>query len=151
MPFLPLNQQHQSTEGISHVGINSHDVKQRLPEKHQLIHMGPYLKQMWHKDTLAYLISFHFFSNAFLWTIIRAVRKSRIHDRRDYLDFRRVPWFLAIAVISCHGHEYWRIIMQFQFLKGSYCLSFAVFFHFGHVPVMRHSMLETRLVVQNTV
>ena len=36
----------------------------------------------------------------------RAVRKSRIHDRRDYRDFRRVPRFLAIAVISCHGREY---------------------------------------------
>ena len=28
----------------------------------------------------------------------RAVRKSRIHGRRDYRDFRHVPWFLAIAV-----------------------------------------------------
>jgi len=26
--------------------------------------------------------------------------------------------------------------MQFQFLKGRYCLSFAVLFHFGRVPVM---------------
>jgi len=39
----------------------------------------------------------------------RAVRKSWIHDCRDYRDFRHVPWFLAIAVISCHGREYWRI------------------------------------------
>ena len=36
----------------------------------------------------------------------RAVRKSRIHDCRDYHDFRRVPLFLAIAVISCHGRVY---------------------------------------------
>jgi len=47
----------------------------------------------------------------------RAVRKSRIHDRRDYRDFRHVPWFLAIAMISCHGHEYWRIICNFRFQK----------------------------------
>ena len=26
--------------------------------------------------------------------------------------------------------------MQFQFLKGRYCLSFAVLFHFGRVPIM---------------
>jgi len=25
--------------------------------------------------------------------------------------------------------------MPFQFLKGHYCLSFAVLFHFGHAPV----------------
>jgi len=47
-------------------------------------------------------------------TICRAVRKSRIHDRRDYRDFRLLPWFLAIAVISCHGREYWRIICNFS-------------------------------------
>jgi len=47
--------------------------------------------------------------------MIRAVRKSRIHDRRDYRDFRRVLWFLAIAVILCHGRQYWRIICNFSF------------------------------------
>ena len=41
--------------------------------------------------------------------INRAVRKSRIHDRRDYRDFRRVPWFLATGVISCHSRKYWCI------------------------------------------
>ena len=38
------------------------------------------------------------------------VCKSRIHDHRDYRDFRLVPWFLAIAVTIavnlCHGHDY---------------------------------------------
>jgi len=29
----------------------------------------------------------------------RAVRKSRIHDCRDYRDFRRAPWLLAIALV----------------------------------------------------
>ena len=50
--------------------------------------------------------------------MIRAVRKSRIHDRRDYRDFRHVPWFLAIAVISCYGREYWRIICDFSFKRS---------------------------------
>jgi len=44
-----------------------------------------------------------------------AVRKSRIHVRHDYHDFRHVPWFLAIAMISCHDREYWRIICNFSF------------------------------------
>ena len=30
--------------------------------------------------------------------MIRAVRKSRIHERRAYRGFRRVPWFLAISL-----------------------------------------------------
>jgi len=50
-----------------------------------------------------------------LFVMIRAVRKSRIHDRRDYRYFHRVPWFLAIAVISCHGREYSRIICNISF------------------------------------
>jgi len=42
-------------------------------------------------------------------TIVRDVCKSRIHDRRDYRDFRLVPWFSAIAVILCHGRDYHQI------------------------------------------
>jgi len=34
--------------------------------------------------------------------------------------------------------------MQFQFLKDRYCLSFAVLFHFSHVPVMRTVIQDRR-------
>ena len=45
----------------------------------------------------------------------RDVCKSRIHDRRDYRDFRLVPWFSAIAVILCHGRDYHQNMYNFDF------------------------------------
>ena len=48
-------------------------------------------------------------------TISRDVCKSRIHDRRDYRDFRLVSWFSAIAVILCHGHDYHQNMYNFNF------------------------------------
>jgi len=48
-------------------------------------------------------------------TINRDVCKSRIHDRRDYRDFRLVPWFSAIAVILCHGRDYHQNMYNFDF------------------------------------
>jgi len=87
-----------------------------------------------------------------LFVMIRAVRKSRIHDHHDYRYFHRVPWFLAIAVISCHGREYSRdtYYMQYQFLKGRYCLSFAVLFHFGRAvnAPQRQTFSDTTLTLQ---
>jgi len=48
--------------------------------------------------------------------ISRDVCKSRIHDRRDYRDFRLVPWFSAIAVILCHGRDdYHQNMYNFDF------------------------------------
>ena len=45
----------------------------------------------------------------------RDVCKSRIHDRRDYRDFRLVPSLSAIAVILCHGRDYHRNMYNFNF------------------------------------
>ena len=47
--------------------------------------------------------------------ITRDVCKSRIHDRRDYRDFRLVPWFSTIAVILCHGRDYHQNRCNFNF------------------------------------
>ena len=45
----------------------------------------------------------------------RDVCKSRIRDRRDYRDFRLVPWFSAIAVILCHGRDYHQNMYNIDF------------------------------------
>jgi len=80
--------------------------------------------------------------------IIRAVRKSRIHNCRDYRDFRRVPWFFG------HCHDFvsrlWILAyyMQFQFLKGRYAQYFSISVVYRFCA---RSMLETRLAVWNTV
>jgi len=71
---------------------------------------------------------------------------SRIHDRRDYRDFRRVPWFLATAVISCHGHEYW-VLFAISVFKRSLLSKFAVLFHFGCVPVKRRVIQDWRHIL----
>ena len=68
--------------------------------------------------------------------ISRAVRKSQIHGRPW------LPWFSPCTVIFGHCRDFvsrpWILAyyIQFRFWKGRYCLSFAVLFHFGRVPVM---------------
>jgi len=44
----------------------------------------------------------------------RDVCKLRIHDRRDYRDFRLMPWFSAIAVILCHNRDYHNNMYNFD-------------------------------------
>jgi len=68
--------------------------------------------------------------------ICRAVRKSRIHDRRDYRHFRHVPRFFG----HCHDFDSRLWILTYYMhanfsLRGHYYLSFAVLFHFGRAPV----------------
>jgi len=52
----------------------------------------------------------------------RAARKSRDHDCREYRYFGRVPWFLAIAAILRHGHDYRRIMYKIS-TSGAYLTS----------------------------
>jgi len=52
------------------------------------------------------------------WVRSRDVCKSRIHDRRDYRDFRLVPWFPAIAVILCHGRDYHQNMYNLDFERS---------------------------------
>jgi len=65
----------------------------------------------------------------------RALRKSRIHDRRDYRDFAvyrdfwPLPWFRVTAVNI-------GVLYAISVFKRSLSLSLAVLFHFGRVPVM---------------
>jgi len=54
------------------------------------------------------------YTSALPLSISRDVCKSRIHDRRDYRDFRLVPWFLAIAMNLCHGRDYHQNLYNFD-------------------------------------
>ena len=70
----------------------------------------------------------------------RAVKTKKITNSQS----PSLPWFSPCRPTVIFGHcrdfvsRTWILAyyMQFQFLKGRYCLSFAVLFHFGRVPVM---------------
>jgi len=53
--------------------------------------LSPYVYSKWYMD--------------WIW-LYRAARKTRAHDRREYRDYGRVPWFLTIAVILRNGRDY---------------------------------------------
>jgi len=62
--------------------------------------------------------------------ISRDVCKSRIHYRRDYRDFRLVPWFSAIAAILCHSHDY----HHHRLLNSQFCINIcSAFLSWTHI------------------
>ena len=57
---------------------------------------------MWEKCTKIW----KFKQTAWYHKITSAARKSPNNDHREYRDFGREPWFLAIALILRHGRDY---------------------------------------------
>jgi len=73
--------------------------------------------------------------------IIRAVRKSWIHNRRDYRDFRCVPWFLAIAWFHVTAVNI-DVLCSISVFKGRCCLSFALLFRFSSRTIVQIPMVD---------
>jgi len=55
-------------------------------------------------------------------TLIRTIRKSRIHNR----NFPNMPRFYTIAVILCYGHHYNAVYVEFQHLRSCMCRNFKI-------------------------
>ena len=77
-----------------------------------------------------------------LLQITRDVCKSRIHDRRDYRDFRLVPWFSATAVILTKICTIWTI-------NGQFCVNICSAFLSRARKVAWLTLLPCRECIQN--
>ena len=85
--------------------------------------------------------------NALLVT--RDACKSRIHDRRDYCDFRFVPWFLALAVNLCHGRDIITEMCTISTLNGQFCVNVSSAFLSWARIVAWLTLLPCRECIQN--